>query len=454
MELISKPPIKYAKSGEVHIAHQIFGKGPVDLVVTPGAVSHLDVYWEEPGLVSFFNDLAQFSRVILFDKRGTGLSDRNVGVPTFEERMDDIRAVMDSAKSKRAVLLGQSEGVPMSILFASSFPNRTLGLILVGGEAKGMRSPDYPWQATKEQYEELFRRDPNYWGTPEHVERALRSLAPSRTNDAAYKEWLRRLFMLGSSPGASIALSKSEMMMDVRAILPAVHVPTLLLHAVDDQGNNVEESRYIASRIAGSRLVEMPGRDHIFSADPRLNAMVVEETRKFVLGLASHEQEFERVLTTVVFTDIVDSTKTAASVGDERWSKVLRSYTSSSTNLIRKYRGRLIKSTGDGTLAIFDGPSRAIKYADELSRSAREMNLGTRIGIHTGECLLAEDDVSGIAVHVAARVMGECKSDEVLVTSTVKDLVYGSGATFEERGLRELKGLPERWHIYALKSLN
>jgi class 3 adenylate cyclase len=448
----SKPEVKYAQSGSVHIAYMSYGAGLVNLVVTPGSTSHLDYYWEEPGIRKLGDELAKFARVAIFDKRGTGLSDRNTAVPTFEERMDDIRAVMDAAGFDNAVLFGMSEGVPMSILFAASYPTRTRGLVLYGGEAKGTWSPDYPWESTKEQWDQYFATAESNWGTIESAKEAVAVLAPSRLNDEKFCHWMWEMRRMGASPGTGLALARSEMNMDVRTILPAIHVPTLVIHLTGDRAADIGEGRYIASHIPGARLVELDGIDHMFFVDPTLTDRIVSEIRSFAEEtepIARHN----RLLTTVLFTDIVGSTRKAVELGDSKWQSLLESHNSMVENELRRFNGILVKNTGDGFLATFDGPTRAIKCAWAVTRAARDIGIEIRAGVHTGECMIGPKDVSGVAVHIASRVVNEASPGEVMVSGTVKDLVYGSGISFTDRGEYQLKGIEERRRLFAVESL-
>lgn len=449
---MAKPEVRYAKSGNVHIAYQLFGDGPVNLVGTPGSISHLDYYWEEPGVRRYLETLGQFANVAIFDKRGTGLSDRELGVPTFEERMDDIRAVMDAAQFNDAVLIGMSEGVPMSILFAASYPSRTRGLVLYGGEAKGTWSPDYPWAATREEWEASFERAERTWGTKALVEGAVAQLAPSRLGDERFTHWLGEMWRMGTSPGASIALDKSDMNMDVRSILPAIQVPTIVIHLTGDKACNIGEGRYIADRIPGARLIELPGVDHLFFGDSQLADRILSEIRRFALELEPVTNP-NRMLTTVLFTDIVDSTRKAAELGDTKWQNLLEQHNSIVTSEILRFRGTVVKNTGDGFLATFDGPTRAIKCAWGITQSVKNIGIEARAGVHTGECIIGPRDVSGIAIHTASRVVDEASAGEVLVSGTVRDLVYGSGISFNERGEYLLKGIEEKRRLYSVESV-
>jgi class 3 adenylate cyclase len=446
------PEVRYAKSGDVHIAYQVYGSGPLNLVSTPGSISHLNYYWKEPGLRRMLEGLGRFARAVIFDKRGTGMSDRNAGIPTYEERMDDIRAVMDAARFDNALLVGVSEGVPMSILFAASYPSRTRGLVLYGGEAKGSWAPDYPWEPTWDEWQKVLERIEVSWGTKEWEERGVSTMAPSRLGDAAFTHWLGELRRMGGSPGASIALSKSEMNMDVRSILPAIHVPTLVIHLTDDRACNIEEGRYIAKHIPGARMLELPGRDHMFFVDTQLTDRILKEVQKFATGVEPPKHQ-DRMLTTVLFTDIVASTKRAAELGDVKWQSLLEQHNSMVRNEVQRFGGVVIKSTGDGFLATFEGPTRAIGCAWTITRSARELDIEVRAGVHTGECIIGPTDVSGIAVHMASRVMDEASAGEIFVSSTVRDLVYGSAISFADRGEHELKGIEEKRRLFSVTSI-
>ena len=445
--------VRFAKSGNTFVAYKVFGNGPVNLVMTPGAITHLEYIGKLPQSRRWLEQVAQFARVAIFDKRGTGMSDRSVGIPTYEERMDDIRAVMDAAGFEDAVLMGISEGAPMSILFAASYPARTRGLVVYGGEAKGMWTPDYPWEATKEQWEAAIERVPQLWGSDEWLERAVSYMAPSMLGNEEFAKWLGDMRRMGSSPGSMIAQMKSEMNMDVRSILPAIHVPTIVIHLKADRSCNVGEGRYIASHIPGAKMIELPGVDHLFWVDPVATQRILQEVRHFVESLKPTPQ-VDRVLTTVMFTDIEGSTKRATELGDERWQRVLEAHNTMAKREIEKFNGSLVKNTGDGVLATFDGPTRAIRCAWAITRSAKDLGIEVRAGVHTGECIIGPNDVSGIAIHMAARVMGEASGGEVLVSGTVKDLVYGSGVFFEDRGAHELKGIDERRQLFAVAKLS
>ena len=448
----ASPEVNYAKSGNVHVAYMALGEGPANVVVTPGSVSHLDYYWAQPRMRHFLEALGKFARVAIFDKRGTGLSDRNTAVPTFEERMDDIRAVMEAVGFQSAILLGVSEGVPMSILFAATYPAKTKGLVLYGGEAKGTWSPDYPWEATKEEWDRHLATADASWGTLESAKASVSVMAPSRLGDQEFLSWFRELRRMGSSPGTDLALARSEMNMDVRSILPAIHVPTIVIHLTGDRACDIGEGRYMASHIPGARLVELPGIDHMFFVDGEVTERIIAEVKEFAKE-ADHATMVTRVLTTVLFTDIVGSTKKAAELGDSRWQSLLEKHNSMTEEELRRFNGALVKNTGDGILATFDGPTRAVKCAWAVTRSASDLGIQVRAGIHTGECLVGPSDVSGIAVHLASRVMDEAGPGEVLVSATVKDLVFGSGLGFTDRGDHHLKGVDEERRLYAVSAV-
>ncbi len=439
------PEVKYAKSGSVHIAYQLYGRGGTNIVYTPGLISHLDYYWREPGAERFFVGLGEFAKVALFDKRGTGLSDRETGIPTFEERMDDIRAVMDAAGFEKAVLFGASEGVAMSLLFAATYPSRTLGLISYGGSAKGTWSSDYPWEYTKQQYEEQCEFQSRTWGTVEQLR-----WYENRFKDKQFAKWFFEMGRAGASPGAYIALQRSYINMDIRSVLPAIHVPTLVLHRSGDQ---IGCGRYIASHIQGAKFVELPGTNHVFFMEPEIVDKILDEARRFSLQVAgpAAPASQDRILATVLFTDIADSTRKAAELGDIRWHSLLDQHNSMVKGEVARFSGAVVKNTGDGFLATFDGPTRAIRCAWAITKSAKDLGIEIRAGIHTGECVVSSDDVSGIAVHIASRILNEGSPGEVVVSSTVKDLVYGAGITFKDRGEYELKGVEDRRRLYVVE---
>ena len=443
------PEVRYTKSGDVHIAYQSYGSGPVNLVLTPGTITHLEYYWKEPGMRRWLEGLGRFARVVIFDKRGTGMSDRDAGIPTYEERMDDIRAVMDAARFDNAILVGVSDGVPMSILFAASYPTRTRGLVLYGAEAKGSWAPDYPWEPTEDKWEENIRGIEQTWGTKEWEEANVSFLAPSRVGDPAFTHWLSEQFRMGGSPGAAIKLARSEMNMDIRSVLPAIRVPTLVVHLADDKVSNIQEVRYIVDRIPGARLLDLPGRDYMFWVDTQVTDRILGEIQRFATGMEPPTHT-DRRLTTVLFTDIVDSTKKVAELGDNKWRTLLEQHNLMARNQIERFGGVVVKNTGDGFLATFEGPSGAIRCAWEITKSAKQLGVEVRAGVHTGECIIGPTDVGGIAVHMASRVLDEASAGEVMVSGTVRDLVYGSRISFADRGEHLLKGIEEKRRLYSV----
>jgi pimeloyl-ACP methyl ester carboxylesterase len=436
------PKTRYAKSGEVHIAYQVVGDGPIDLLWVPGFVSHLEYDWEHPRTARFFRRLASFSRLIRFDKRGTGLSDR-VAIPTLEERMDDVRAVLDATGSHRAALVGISEGGPMSFLYAATYPERTSALVLYGSYARRAWAPDHPFGVTSEKMQgilETFERD---WGTSV----AMDIWCPSMLGDEAFKQWRATYLRLAASPGAAISVMRMNMELDVRHVLPAISVPTLILHRIGDRLVLVDQARHMAKEIRGAKLVELPGVDHtpwVGDADALL-----DEIEEFLTGIR-HGPEPDRILATVLFTDIVDSTKRAVALGDRDWRELLEQHHAIVRRQLTRFRGREVHTAGDGFLATFDGPGRAIRCAATICQQVRSLGIDVRAGLHSGECQIEGSKVEGIAVHIGSRVAGTAKPGEVLVSSTVKDLVVGSGIAFEDRGMHALKGVPEEWHLFAV----
>src|SRR5215213_1354304 len=439
------PETRYAKSGGLNIAYQAVGEGPPDLVYVPGWVSNVELMWEEPDLARFLRRLSSFARLILFDKRGTGLSDRvaNDRLPTLEERMDDVRAVMDAVASERAALFGHSEGGNMSMLFAATYPNRTVALVTVGVYAKRIRSDDYPWAPTADARQAEIAEVEREWGTFD-----LDYYAPSRVGDEQFGRHLAAYLRRGASPGAAAALLRMNSQIDVRDVLPAIRVPTLVMHRAGDRDVNVEEGRYIASRIPGAKFVELPGADHLFWA--RGVEEVADEIEEFLTGVRP-APELDRVLATVLFTDIVGSTERAAELGDRRWGELLSEHDRVVRRKLERFRGREVDTAGDGFLATFDGPARAVRCATAIRDAVRTLGLEVRAGVHTGECEVDDGKVRGIAVHTGARVAALAGAGEVLASSTVKDLVAGSGIEFDDRGAHQLKGVPGEWRIYAVR---
>ena len=443
---MTRPATHYARSGEINIAYQVVGDGPFDLVYVPGWVSNLDLMWEEPSYAGLLERFASFSRLILFDKRGTGLSDPVPfdRPPTLEQRMDDVRAVMDAAGSERAALLGHSEGGNMCILFAATYPDRASALVLVGSYAKRIRSDDYPWAPAWDDRIREIEETERSWADPDVV----RTLAPSRVDDAAFVAWLTRYLRASASPRAGAELLRMNSMIDVREVLPAIRVPTLLIYHSHDRDVNVEEGRYIASRIPGARLVELPGHDHLMWAG---NAdAIADEVEDFLTG-TRRGPEPDRVLATVLFTDIVGSTERAAAIGDSAWKRLIDRHDVAIRRQLDRWRGREVETTGDGFLATFDGPARAVGCATSVVDAIRELGLDVRAGVHTGEVEVAHGNVRGIAVHIGSRVAALAAPGEVLVSRTVVDLVAGSGIAFADRGEHSLKGVPNVWQLFAVE---
>jgi len=439
------PTTRYARSGEVNIAYQVIGDGPRDLVYVPGWISNVELMWEDPGLARFLRRLASFSRLIIFDKRGTGLSDAVEldQLPTLEVRMDDVRAVMDAVGSERATLFGHSEGGNMCMLFAASYPERTDGLILTGCYAKRIHSDDYPWAPSWEQRLGEIEETERTW--PDTI--TIESMAPSRIGDEAFREWISRYSRLSASPRAAAAMLRMNSQIDVTTILPVIQVPTLCLYRVGDPDVDVEEGRYIANRIPGARLVELPGSDHFFWAgDPE---PLLAEIEELVTGHRM-AREPDRVLATVLFTDIVGSTELASDLGDRVWADRLERHNKIVRTELRSWRGREVNTTGDGFVATFDGPARAIRCARSVVAAVEPLGISVRCGLHTGEVEIVGDDVAGVAVHIAARIGSLARPGEVLASRTVKDLVAGGGFVFDSRGDHVLRGTSESWELHAV----
>jgi pimeloyl-ACP methyl ester carboxylesterase len=434
------PETRYALSGDVAIAYQVVGDGPVELVVVPGAISNIDLEWDEPRMAAYNRKLASFSRLILFDKRGTGLSDQVLGVPTLEERMDDVRAVMDAAGSERAVLMGTSEGAAMAALFAATYPERTAALVLYGG---------YPSLELKsrDRFEAMLAELPSSWGTQAAADDDLRRYAPSVAHEPALRAWWPRYIRACASPGAMVALLRMNVEIDVTHVLPAIRVPTVVLHRVSDRVVGVERGREMAQLIPNARFVELSGADH-YAWFEHSDAIVAEVER--VVSSVAGEAALDRVLATVLFTDIVGATERAGALGDRAWRELLERHHAIVRNALARFRGVEVDTAGDGFFARFDGPARAIRCATAIRDGLQELGLDVRAGLHTGECEVMGEKVGGIAVHIGARVASQAGPGEVLVSSTVRDLVAGSGIAFEERGTTTLKGLPEQWTLYAV----
>jgi pimeloyl-ACP methyl ester carboxylesterase len=442
-----RPATRYTKSGDYNIAYQVIGEGELDLLYIPGFVSNVELAWEEPLLARFLDRLASFSRLILFDKRGTGLSDRvpNGELPTLEERMGDVMAVLDAAGSDRAAVLGHSEGGNLAALFTATHPERTIALVTLGIFASRIRSDDYPWAPSPEERERDISVIENNWGTDADVEH----LAPSAARDPAFAQRLATYFRRSASPGAAAALLRMNTQIDVRDVLPAIGVPTLVVHHTDDRDASVEEGRWIASQIPGARFLELPGPDHLpwVGDQDRL----LDEVEEFLTGRRA-APEPGRVLATVLFTDIVRSTERAVALGDHGWKELLERHHAAVRRQLQAFQGREIETAGDGFLATFDGPGRAIRAAASIVEAVRSLGIEIRCGLHTGECEQIGDGIGGIAVHVAARVAARAEAGEILVTGTVRDLVAGAGIGFESRGEVTLKGIPEARALFAVSS--
>jgi class 3 adenylate cyclase/pimeloyl-ACP methyl ester carboxylesterase len=433
------PETRYAKSGDVRIAYQVTGGGLFDLVFVPGFVSNLDLLWENPGWAHFFSRLSAFSRLILFDKRGTGLSDRVSDVPDLEARMDDVRAVMDAVGCERAAVFGVSEGGAMSMLFAATYPERTRALVLYGSYAHYLT-----WVLSGEKLEAFIDAIERGWGTGVTAS----FFNPGRASDETFRRFYARFERQGASPSAAVALTRMNTQIDVRHVLSAVRVPTLVLHRTGDPRVSVEAGRYLGNHIPGAKYVELPGSDH----GPFLDSdRILDEVEEFLTGSRT-AAEPDRVLATVLFTDIVDSTTRAAELGDRDWRLLRERHNDAVRQELTRFRGREVKTLGDGFLATFDGPARAVRCASAIVGRMRPLGIEVRSGLHTGEIELMRDDVGGIAVHIAARVADMAGAGEVLVSSTVRDLVAGSGLSFQDRGSHTAKGLPEQLRLFAAQA--
>jgi class 3 adenylate cyclase len=440
----------YALSGDVHIAYQVMGEGLPDLVYISGLFQHVELAWETHQR-PFLERLASLGRLIRFDKRGTGMSDRDPGFPTLETRMDDIRAVMDAVDSERAVLFGYYDGGALGALFAATYPERTAGLVLFHALPRFVRSPELPWLETRAEYERRGEEIVRHWGDREWIaQKWLHAVLPSATPQEL--EVVAGYFFLGSSPGAVSAFWRTNADLDVCDVLPLIRVPTLVMGRTHVERADIRTARYLAERVPGARLVELPGHDH----SPSLGDAdsVLAELKRFLSDVsegALWEAEPERVLATVLFTDIVDATARAAELGDHAWRQLLQRHHETVRSQLGRFRGREVDTAGDGFFATFDGPARAIHSACAIRESIRELGLDVRVGLHTGECELIDDKVGGVAVHIGARIAALAEPGEVLLSSTVKDLVAGSGIEFEDRGEQQLKGLSEAWHLFRVE---
>ena len=445
-DLPHPPETMYTRSGDVNIAYQVIGDAPLDLVFVMGWVSHMEYFWREPSFARFLRRLASFARLILFDKRGTGLSDRVPinELPTLEQRMDDVRAVMDAVGSERAALCGVSEGGPMCSLFSATYPEKTDALVMIGTYAKRIRDAEYPWAPTPEQRQHFFEEMREQWGGPVGLEER----APSVAGDPQFREWWATYLRMGASPGAALALTQMNAEIDVRQVLPSIRVPTLVIHRTEDQCLKVEEGRYVAEKIPGARYVELPGRDHLpFVGD---QDAILDEVEEFLTGVR-HSVEPDSVLATVLFMRIVESKEQADRTGHSRWDELMERLRTHIHKEIEWFRGRDIDMVGNRPLAIFDGPARAIRCACAISEYAYRLGLYMRAGLHTGECDIVDGRVGGLAAQIGVQIAERAAPDEVLVSSTVKDLVAGSGIRFEDRGAHHLPGIPDSWPLFAVE---
>jgi class 3 adenylate cyclase len=437
------PSTHYVKSDDVYIAYQVLGEGPLDLIFVPGFVSNVEAIWQSPNRSAFFRRLASFCRVILFDKRGTGMSDRGSQIFTLEQRMHDVQTILNEVGSERAALFGISEGGPMSLLYAATYPERTSALVLYGCYAKRSWSPDYSFGWTDERWKRVLDNIEHHWGTPQGI--SVTMWAPSVANDPRAAEDLASYFRASASPGAAASIMKMNREIDVRHILPATRVPTLILHRTLERVIDVEHARYMARHIPGSKLVELRGEDHMAWFGDQDS--ILDEVEQFLTG-SRHAHESERVLATLLFADIAGSTARAATLGDKSWRDLLAEFYARVREVLHQYRGREINTSGDGFLATFDGPARAVRCASAIRDTVRSLNLEVRCGLHTGECEIVGNDIAGIAVHTGARVAALAAPGEVLVSQTVRDLVAGSGLILEEYGTYTLKGVPNEWRLF------
>jgi pimeloyl-ACP methyl ester carboxylesterase len=437
------PRTQYAKSGKVSIAYQVTGEGPIDVILAPGWVSNVEYAWESPDYARFITHMSSFSRFIRFDKRGTGLSDRDGPPPTLEQRVDDIRAVLDAVGSKQAALLGMSEGGNMSIMFAVTHPERTAALVLFGSFARAKWAPDYPWGKTQEQRDAHNDMVEKTWGGPVELAEA----APSVANDDAARSWFGAYLRHSASPSSVRALSDLNFELDMRPLLRSVNVPTLVLHRKGDRWFKVPEAEYLAEHIPEAKLIILPGDDHIIWWGDQERA--IGEIQEFLTG-TRESASTERVLLTVLVTDIVGSTEKVTQMGDRKWKDILQLHDTVVRRELKNFDGQEINTTGDGFVLAFTGPTRAIQCTRAIRQAVGGLGLTIRAGLHTGECERRGKDLSGIAVHVASRIVSQASRDEILVSNTIKDLVVGSGLKFTERGGHILKGLPGSWSLFAV----
>jgi class 3 adenylate cyclase len=440
--------VEYTNVGGLQLAYQILGDGPRDLMFHFGYPSHLELGWEHPAVARFYRRLASFSRLILFDRRGSGLSERGLDIHGFDARMDDINAVLDAVGSERCGHIGVAIGGRVALLFAATYPERTTAVATIAGHpATFKEEPDYPWGTTQEQMDDIIAQTLEGWGGPGNVEGFLSILAPSMIDDPFTRDWWLRFARSAMSPREVAEDLRAIAGVDIRHVLSTIRVPTLILHRTGDRMADVKASRYMAERIPDARLVELPGEDDLpFFGD---QDAILDELEEFFTGIRPAPRS-DRVLATVLFTDIVGSTERAAGIGDERWRDLLHAHHGVVRRELARHGGREINTAGDGFLATFDSPARAIRCAVAAANAVRGMGLDIRAGVHTGEIEVTHDNVQGIAVHIGARVAALAGGGEVVVSQTVKDLVAGSGFAFDDRGVHTLKGVPDEWRIYRV----
>jgi class 3 adenylate cyclase/pimeloyl-ACP methyl ester carboxylesterase len=452
---VRSPEVRYVKNGDVHIAYGTVGEGPFDVVFVSGwMLTNFLSAWDGPSRDTL-SRLAGFSRLILFDKRGTGLSDRSYGLPDYETRMDDIRAVMDAVGSERAAVLGVSEGGPLTLLFAATYPERIAAAVLYATTSTFVGDDEHPWALRPEEWQELIRKATTTFGTDQWFDDFLRGLSPSIADEPEMQRWMRRWVRESTSPGALLELRRMNSRLDARRVLSSISVPTLVLHPIDDPDWDFQAGKYIADHIPGAQLVELPGIDHGWWVRPE---QIGEAAERFLTDIWERggwdAVEPDRVLATVLFTDIVGSTEKLAQLGDSGWRDLLTEHHARVRQQLARYRGREVDTAGDGFFAAFDGPARAIRCACAISDSVRDLGIEIRAGLHTGECEQVDGKIGGIAVHIGARVAANAGPGEVVVSRTVRDLVAGSGIDFEDRGSTELRGLPGRWELFAVAQAN
>jgi class 3 adenylate cyclase len=440
------PKTKYARSGDVRIAYQVTGNGPFDVVWAPGTMSHLDLDWEIPQRALFFERFSQFCRLIRFDKRGTGLSDRPLKMATLEERTDDIRAVMDDVGIERANIFGVSEGGSMACLFAATYPQRVNSLLVWGAQARWIASPDHPWGQTQEQHDQMIAMIDNDWPSFEYITGP--GAGVGKDTDPAFIESISRYMRAAANPSAVRAYEQMNGQIDTRPILPSIQAPTLVMNRTGDPCSNVEAARDMASRIPGAKFKEYPGKSHSMMLDDM--ETVLSDIQEFITGERPIDSS-DRVLATVLFLDIVSSTERAAELRDTPWRNLLNSYYAIVRKELARFRGKELNTTGDSFLATFDGPARAVRCALAIALAVRQLGIDVRAGVHTGECELMGDNVGGIAVHTGARIMAKSEPGDVLVSGTVKDLVSGSGINFQDCGVHQLKGVPGDWRLFSAR---